>query len=273
MINLFDEKGMHIEPYAAQKPSVGLQLTRFAKSLNCNFVIPSSSFHQYAREDSIWAEQHTTPIDAYKEGFDHSVATYVDPFVFINCESGEIVPIHPEKNKRSILKPIQFGDDWSEQLDSDDRKKIDRYFNAKELIVKNFGFLKFIVGGTTYTLSLKGSKERGIAFEVPRNSLMTCIDYEIFDDLLIGNFMRTTLYGVDSLYDPNFGHVVAKFADNGSAQTESEIKDYMNIYKARAQVDWLLHILERDTNQKFRKYVDKDSMLYRASRYTYRMFR
>lgn len=273
MINLFDANGKHIEPYAAQKPSVGRQLTRFAKSLNCNFVIPSSSFHQYAREDSIWAEKHTTPIDAYKEGFDHSIATYVDPFVFINCESGEIVPISPEKNKRKILKPIEFGDDWSEQLDSDDKKKIDRYFTAKDLIVKNFGFLKFVVGGATYTLSLSGPKDKGIAFEVPRNSLMTCVEYEIFDDLLIGNFMRTTLYGVDSLYDPNFGHVVAKFADNAHAQTEAEVKEYINTYKARAQVDWLLHILERDTNQKFRKYVDKDSMLYRTSRSVYRMFR
>jgi len=122
-------------------------------------------------------------------------------------------------------------------------------------------------------LSLSGPKDKGIAFEVPRNSLMTCVEYEIFDDLLIGNFMRTTLYGVDSLYDPNFGHVVAKFADNAHAQTEAEVKEYINTYKARAQVDWLLHILERDTNQKFRKYVDKDSMLYRTSRSVYRMFR
>ncbi|MEE9412736.1 MAG: hypothetical protein V3V22_06745 [Methylococcales bacterium] len=273
MINLFDANGDQIKPYAAQKPSVGRQLTRFAKALNCNFVIPSSSFHQYAREDSVWAEQYTTPIDAYKEGFDHSIATYVDPFVFINCESGEIIPICPEKNPQKILKPADFGDDWAELLDSDDKKKIDRYFRAKELIVKNFGFLKFVVGGNTYTLSLNGPKDKGIAFEVPRNSLMICVDYAIFDDLLIGNFMRTTLYGVDSLYDPNFGHVVAKFADNGNVQTESEVRDYMNIYKTRAQGDWLLHILERDTNQVFRKYVDKDSILYRGTRSVYRMFR
>jgi hypothetical protein len=30
---------------------------------------------------------------------------------------------------------------------------------------------------------------------------MTAIDYEIFDDLLIGNFMKTTLHKMGSLYD------------------------------------------------------------------------
>ena len=45
---------------------------------------------------------------------------------------------------------------------------------------------------------------------------MTCIEYEIFDDLLIGNYMKTTLHGdVAGLY-PDFSPYVAKFADNGA---------------------------------------------------------
>jgi hypothetical protein len=52
------------------------------------------------------------------------------------------------------------------------------------------------VGGKDHTIDLARRKfERGITFEVPRSSLMTAVEYEVFDDLLIGNFMKTTLHG------------------------------------------------------------------------------
>ena len=38
---------------------------------------------------------------------------------------------------------------------------------------------------------------------------MSCIEHELFDDLLIGNYMRTTLFNVEALY-PNFTPFVAK---------------------------------------------------------------
>jgi hypothetical protein len=53
---------------------------------------------------------------------------------------------------------------------------------------------------------------------------MTSIDYRIFDDLLIGNFMKTTLHGLDQLNAPpaEFNYSVAKYGDNGQAETEAE---------------------------------------------------
>ena len=55
---------------------------------------------------------------------------------------------------------------------------------------------------------------------------MTAINYEIFDDLLIGNFMKTVLHGgVRSLY-PDFTPYVAKYGDNGRAFTVGELHDY-----------------------------------------------
>jgi hypothetical protein len=44
---------------------------------------------------------------------------------------------------------------------------------------------------------------------------MTSIKNEIFDDLLIGNFMKTTLHNMDSLHDGDFKYAVTKYADNG----------------------------------------------------------
>ena len=67
----------------------------------------------------------------------------------------------------------------------------------------------------------------------------------MFDDLLIGNFMKTTLYGVESLYSPNFNFIVAKYGDNGLAGTKEEVRDYLRQYQNRSGFDWFLHQLAR----------------------------
>jgi hypothetical protein len=65
-------------------------------------------------------------------------------------------------------------------------------------------------------------REVGISFECPRASLITGIENQLFDDLLIGNFMRTTLHNVHDLY-PHFTPYVAKYADNGHAKDQTGI--------------------------------------------------
>jgi hypothetical protein len=44
---------------------------------------------------------------------------------------------------------------------------------------------------------------------------MTAVEYQVFDDLLIGNFMRTKLHGGAKLY-PHFTPRTAKYSDNGA---------------------------------------------------------
>ena len=91
-----------------------------------------------------------------------------------------------------------------------------------------------MVGKKNYVVNLnKNLPNRGIRFELPRTSLMKAINYEIFDDLLIGNFMRTTFFGVNSLYDYDFNQLITKYADNGGAKTEKEVFAYINEYKKR----------------------------------------
>ena len=55
-----------------------------------------------------------------------------------------------------------------------------------------------------------------------------------FDDLLIGNFMKTTLHKMSSLYDGDFNFAVTKFGDNGRVKTHREIDAYLNEYRGRA---------------------------------------
>ena len=75
-------------------------------------------------------------------------------------------------------------------------------------------------------------REVGISFECPRASLITGIENQLFDDLLIGNFMRTTLQNVHDLY-PHFTAYVAKYADNGGAKTKRELITYFGHYYMR----------------------------------------
>ena len=233
MINCYNHEGQFIIPPAKNNTLVGEQLSLLAKSINANHVIPFSSHHQYQRADSIWAQDYVTPIHAYDTGL-HNDINYIPPFVDINCDTGAYREIQPAEIRPTIFQPEAFDDNWSDELSAEDFQSVKNYFTEKELINKRFGFIEFVVGGQKNSISLnKNFPKRGIQFEVPRSSLMKAVNYEIFDDLLIGNFMRTTFFGLHSLYDFDFNPLVTKYADNGKAKTEEEVYQYINEYKKR----------------------------------------
>jgi hypothetical protein len=106
------------------------------------------------------------------------------------------------------------------------------------------------VGGRETVISLARRRfKTGITFEAPRNSLMTSIQGEVFDDMLIGNFMKTTLHHMGSLY-PHFAPYVAKYADNGHAKTKSEVRRYLRAYRRRNPLAMMKHELELRTTQR-----------------------
>src|SRR5262249_33089685 len=141
----------------------------------------------------------------------------------------DFTEINPKKNPDSIIDPKVFGDDWSERLDRDDFQKLDVYFRSFSHIQETMDFINFKVGGKDNRIEFKKRNlKKGITFEAPRNSLMQAIQFEIFDDLLIGNFMKTRLEGEwpqTGLY-PGFTPYVAKYGDNGRAKTHAELKMY-----------------------------------------------
>ncbi len=273
MINIFNEQGERIKPDAHRNLKVGNQLSSFAKKLGANHVVPFSSFHKYQRGDSVWADQYTTPLVAYASGFDHQIAELLPPFVRIDCTSDDVIEILPPPLESVIKRPEEFGDVWSDDLEKDDKAIIDKYFQEKELIRKFYGFLNFKVGNTRHTLKLAGPARKGITFEAPRSSLMAAVQHEIFDDLLIGNFMKTTFHNVSSLYAPNFNYVVAKYADNGRAQSKSQVESYLRAYAARAPGEWLMQSILEKGAQTFRTYVRTDNRFYALGRSIYRSIR
>jgi hypothetical protein len=97
---------------------------------------------------------------------------------------------------------------------------------------------------------------------------MTAVRYEVFDDLLIGNFMKTTLHGLESLY-PSFSPIVPKYADNGRANTRYEFARYMLNYIMRAPGDVLKYHFWEQSEALFRRVVDPDTILFRATKRIY----
>jgi len=270
MINCYDQDNKFIIPPAKNNTLVGEQLSLTAKSINAKYVIPFSSHHQYQRSDSVWAQQYVTPLYAYTKGL-HKDVVFIPPFVEINCDTGEYKEIHPEEIIPTIKDPQEFGDNWSDELSADDVKRVNQYFYEKEILRKRFGFIEFMVGGKSHVISLnKKLFNRGMRFAVPRGSLMKSVNFEIFDDLLIGNFMKTTFFGINSLYDHEFNQLLTKYADNGKAKTEAEVNHYINIYKKRIGREYIYNsFLDKSANILTRYITDRSSLVRRILKSIY----
>ena len=90
----------------------------------------------------------------------------------------------------------------------------------------------------------------------------------MFDDLLIGNFMRTILHGDAQLY-PHFSPVVAKYADNGRAQSSEEVRKYMWQYYKRDLVGQLLLKIEENSMNFVRKMLPEQSVAFKSAKSLY----
>ena len=194
MLNLWDEDGNRL-PLPARTP-LGLTLSYRAICWGATSVIPFSAMHRYQRADSIWASCQAATLEDYENGFENDKVTLLPAYLRYDCKTDQAIPLNPKLNDGPAIDPKEFGDDWKEPLTTEDKAAVRRYFTAIEHLATNIGFLRFKVGGEETLVELnKRCFDRGLTFEVPRGSLTTALKYEIFDDLLIGNFMRVVLHG------------------------------------------------------------------------------
>jgi hypothetical protein len=193
-------------------------------------------------------------------------------FIRYDCLRDRLEEIAPRPSDETVWPPEAFGDNWSDPLTRTDVEKIKAYFSPIAHLGRHFEFIRMRVGGREHTIDLGGVKNRcGITFEAPRHSLMTAVENEIFDDMLIGNFMRTTLHGhrpVRPLY-PDFTPYVAKYADNGRAKTAEELEAYFADYRKRAPLDHFFHGLQSLSGDMLRAVMPPDSPPYRVARNFY----
>ena len=262
MINFVDENGRCLEPPAIKSFPVGRDIQLYAEGCGIRNVIPFSSMHKYYRSDSAWANEYTTPLSDYRIGFDSARCTLLPAFISYDCTKEVPREIRPDETPSILLDPKAFGDDWDEPLEAADLQRLRQYFCAIEALPRAVDFISFRVGGHDHIIELSARRfNNGIRFEVPRHSLMEAVEHECFDDLLIGNFMRTCLIGKWSKYRlyPDFTPYVAKYADNGRVKTLEELKLYFLEYRKRAPAEFVGHRLEEWAFDHVRRHVSPDS--------------
>ncbi len=259
MINIFDHHQNFILPQAAKEPAVGKQYKNLMKSWNCNLAIPFSAFHKYIRTDSIKMNKFITPISRHSEGFNDKFGELLPAYIRWDCTKNDFKKITVEENNQLPQNPIEFGDNWSDELEKEDKKIIQDYFLKIESLKKYWGTISFKVGSKELNIKIS-NKNSHILFEAPKKSLILSIKKEIFDDMLIGNFMKTTIINKKSLY-PNFTPYVAKYADNGNANSIKEINKYFDYYKINSADYWRDMFLFK-TEQIVRDFISPNSLIF-----------
>lgn len=246
MINFRDEGGSLILPSKLlERPSLYEEIQQETAVFGATGFIPFSSLHRFQRRDSVWAQQHAVLLEQYAEPVDRPKrkgdAQVFPAFVRYCCETDTFAEIRPRPTGDVVYEPADFGDNWTDVLEKEDTRDAAGYFQAIEKLRDAYDFINLRVGGRDNVIDLNRGRNIGLTFEAPRHSLMAAIRGRVFDDLLIGNYMRTTLHGSPpELLRRDFTRYVAKYADNGSARTKRELRAYMAEYARRAPLDFLL---------------------------------
>jgi hypothetical protein len=274
MMNVFDEAGGRIiKPHDFDCAQLPLTVQADVRRYRATHAIPFSSFHRFQRDDSVWANEYLSPFSAFHTSVDPAGPPILPMFVRYDREKESITEINPKELHGVLRTATECGDNWADPLDAAERADLAAYFRSKEKLQDWFRFLRFRVGGeeTTVDINPKLQGGVGVTFEAPRQSLMAAVRYRVFDDLMIGNFMRTTLHGTSNRHYLNttFTPVVAKYADNGLAESRQELKQYMDHYFSRDPISHIFMKLEADSESLLRKFVKHDSIVHRSAKRLY----
>jgi hypothetical protein len=272
MINIWREDGTFVQPRAARKRPIGRTIARLNHQWGTKYFVPFSSMHIYERQDSAWLARYRADLGDYAVGFASNTSGLLPAFISYDVERRSWESLAPRPRIVEPKPPAEFGDDWSQELEADDKARISQYFKQAEYLADYLNFINIRCGGKDFVVDLSSSGfKRGITFEAPRNSLMTAIQNEVFDDMLIGNFMKTILHGDFHslpLY-PYIGEYLTKFADNGRAKSKREVREYLAEYRRRATLSYLRHRVVRSAMETVRFRLQTDSLSYRIAANTY----
>jgi hypothetical protein len=280
MLNFFNEDGTRILPDPPHRmPPLGPSVARTTEYFGAKYFIPFSSMHKYQRQDSIWIQPYATSLKDFTDGFQSRSSRLLPAFIRYDCGNDTWEEINPPETPSVIHDPKEFGDDWGELLDRSDILAATQYFRTIYHLTTTLDFINLRVGGKDHFIELsKRHFGKGITFEAPRHSLMLAIRHEIFDDMLIGNFMKTTLHGKlkrgkPTLY-PDFAPYATKYADNGRAKSKEELASYFKEYRKRTGQSvlspaFLLQELEQRSKNVVRSFIPQNSWLYQPARRAY----
>jgi len=239
MCNFVDETGKSLAgPPDERKRGMIWRTARIAESLGVGSFCVSSSQHIYIRSDSVWANPYRVTFADIQAHWPRPHIAIVEPFVTVDLETGSITRNHPQQTSdASQITGGTADDDWTEKLSDGDWQKVETFMRKFGLVRRYIDFVTFTVGGESRRIDLnprgsrRADKLRGIEFIVPRASLMETATWGYFDDLLIGNFMKTRLINTQ-LY-PRFTPLVAKIGGNAKVYTRAEYLRFLARYFRR----------------------------------------
>jgi hypothetical protein len=233
MINTFDERMECLTGAPDErKPGTVWDVARTAQYLGVKRFCCSSSQHIYARPDSAWANTYRLGWREIQKLWTAPEIPPIPPYSLVDIASGTVIRTDADDLPDPATRIDQAaGEDWEAPLSEAEWVRVERFARQFETLKAWQDFIAFTVGGERRTFLLKPSaahkpeaKRIGVNFHVPRASLLETIELGYFDDLLIGNFMKTQLFGM-SLY-PLFSPRVAKLGGNARVFTARQLWAY-----------------------------------------------
>lgn len=239
MLNLVDEEGRSIAgPPEMRKPGAIWDVAARAASLGVKNFCCSSSQHIYVRADSRWANPYRITWQDMLQHWSRPEVRLIEPYATVDLDTGWVTANHPtHESDWSQVGEGTGDDDWNARLSEEEWGRVAAFMRKFEIIRDRIDFVEFTVGGERRRVVLDpskplGERPRGINFFVPRQSLLATIEYGYFDDLLIGNFMKTQL--IDAKLYPDFSKQVAKLGGNAKVFTKEELRRFRRRYFRRS---------------------------------------
>lgn len=255
MLNFVDDSGKRtIEPPEAYKPGAVSAVARKAELLGAKYFCCSSSQHIYARADSEWANPYRILTADIQRLWDRPRVKLVSPFVTMDVRTGNYIENHPGgESDTSQITGLTGDDDWNEKLSGSEWDQVEAFFRRFELLGRRIDFIEISVGGESRRFVLHNHAQHpggdGVSFFVPRRSLLDAVTYGYFDDLLIGNFMKTQLHGKARLY-PFVTPIIAKLGGNARVFTHAQHIRFLWRYFRRNPTGFIQWRIERGFNDR-----------------------
>jgi len=175
MMNFFDESGRRVVPSRIKSVPLGSKVGAALDSYKAQFYVPFSTAHQYQRADSVWANEYVIHDFAEMRQGLHLSPDRVLPANY-DLERDHLTETKPDILSVDPAPPEEFGDVWSDPLETADKDAVRAYFKRIESIRGSIDFVTVRVGGEdTHVELANGGYKRGIIFEAPRKSLMAVV--------------------------------------------------------------------------------------------------
>ncbi len=255
MFNLVDGTGNSLAgPPDERKRGMIWRTGRIASTLGVGSFCVSSSQHIYVRSDSIWANPYRITWSDIQTHWHQPAIRTIEPFVTVDLATGAVTPNHPDHTSdESQITSQTANDNWNDALSNEEWQRVEAFMRKFQLVRRHLDFVIFTVGGESRQIDLNpvggrsADGRRGIEFIVPRQSLMETVTWGYFDDLLIGNFMKTRLINTQ-LY-PRFSPLVAKIGGNANVYTRPEYMRFLGRYFRRNPIGTAATLLGTELNE------------------------